>query len=497
MKKEILFVIFLCGFCVNSIAQFWQVSAPKKLPGTVNTAPFEEIMPIFSKDSSVLYFVRAFDPSSVAGESDQDVWFSKRAADGSYSACQPMTDLNNKYNNGIVGVSASGKSLYVLNSYEGKKDLVKGLSATSMKGGKWQSPAEVVIPTLDIEGEFYTFFVSESEDVIIISYKGPNTLGEEDLYVSKKSNGQWSAPQHMGNAINTVGFETTPFLTKGMDTLFFSSNGHGGLGDADIFYSVRQGDSFTSWSGPINLGDNVNSPKFDAYFSYSGNTMYWSSNRDGERSDIYMASILTPPALSLRCNGTDVSTFGGADGTLSSIVTGGVAPFTYSWSNGSSVQNPVGLAKGTYVINVKDALGQKVSCIAKVGEPLPVQDLTFKHVFDYNNANLTCAENESLAAFVKQVEAQVNNGRSSVKINITSSASFVPTKAYDGSNQKLAEARAERMKKELESYFAAAELLSKVTIVIESTKVQGPKYSSDFEDQGKYREFQFVELKTQ
>lgn len=497
MKKGILFVIFVCGFCINSMAQFWQVSAPKKLPGTVNTAPFEEIMPIFSKDSSVLYFVRAFDPSSVAGESDQDVWFSKRAADGSYSACQPMTDLNNKYNNGIVGVSASGKSLYVLNSYEGKKDLVKGLSATSMKGGKWQAPTEIVIPTLDIEGEFYTFFVSESEDIIIISYKGPNTIGEEDLYVSKKSNGQWLEPQHMGIAINTAGFETTPFLTKGMDTLFFSSNGHGGLGDADIFYSVRQGDSFTSWSAPINLGDNVNSPKFDAYFSYSGNTMYWSSNRDGERSDIYMASILTPPALSLRCNGTDVSTFGGVDGTLSSTVTGGVAPFTYSWSNGSSVQNPVGVPKGTYMINVKDALGQKVSCIAKVGEPLPVQDLAFKHVFDYNNANLTCAENESLAAFVKQVEAQLRNGRSSVKINITSSASFVPTKAYDGSNQKLAEARAERMKKELESYFAAAGLSSKVTIFIESTKVQGPKYSSDFEDQGKYREFQFVELKTQ
>jgi hypothetical protein len=84
-----------------------------------------------------------------------------------------------------------------------------------------------------------------------------------------------------------------------------------------------------------------------------------------------------------------------------------------------------------------------------------------------------------------------------LKINITSSASYVPTKAYEGSNQKLAEARAERMKKELESYFAAAGMSSKVTIVIESTKVQGPNYSSDFEDQGKYREYQFVELKTQ
>ncbi len=497
MKKEILFVIFLCGFCMNSMAQFWQISEPKKLPGTVNTPLFEEIMPVFSKDSSLLYFVRAFDPSSVAGESDQDIWFSKRAADGSYSVCQPLSELNNKFNNGIVGVSSSGKSLYVLNSYEGKKDLVKGLAASIMKSGKWQTPVAISIPTLDIEGEFYTFYVAESEDVLIISYKGPNAIGEEDLYVSTKQNGQWLAPQHMGNVINTAGFETTPFLSKSKDTLFFSSNGLGGLGDADIFYSVKQGNSYTSWTTPVSLGDKVNSPKFDAYFSYSGNTMYWSSNRDGERSDIYMASILTPPALSIICKGKDVSTFGGADGTLSSSVTGGVAPFSYAWSNGATVQNPSGVMKGSYVINVTDAIGQKARCTAKVGEPIPMQDLSFKHVYDYNYANLTCAENESLAAFVKQVEAQVKNGRLGVKINITSSASTVPTKAFDGSNQKLAEARAERMKKELENYFSAAGLSAKVTVIIEYSKVQGPKYRSDYEDQGKYREFQFVELKTQ
>jgi hypothetical protein len=497
MKKEILCVIFLCGFCANSMAQFWQTSEPMRLQGTVNTASYEEIMPVFSKDSSILYFVRAFDPASVAGESDQDIWFSKRAADGGYSACQPLTALNNKFNNGIVGVSASGKSLYVLNSYEGKKDLVKGLSSTVSKDNKWQTPVEINIPTLDIEGEFYTFFVAESEDVLIISYKGPNTLGEEDLYVSTKQNGSWTAPQHMGNVINTAGFETTPFLSKGNDTLFFSSNGLGGLGDADIFYAVRQGESFTNWSTPKNLGDKVNSPKFDAYFTYSGNSMFWSSNRNGERSDIYTASVLTPPALSLRCNGTDVTTFGGTDGTLSSTLTGGVAPFSYVWSNGSSVQNPTGIAKGRYVVNVTDAIGQKVSCIANVGEPLPMKDLSFKYIFDYNSANLTCTENESLAAFVKQVEAQVKSGRSGVKINITSSASRVPTKAFEGSNQKLAEARAERMKKELDSYFAAAGLSGKLTVVIEFSKVQGPKYSSDYEDQGKYREFQFVELKMQ
>lgn len=453
-------------------------------------------MPVFSKDSSTLYFVRAFDPASVGGVSDQDIWFSKREADGIYGACQPLAALNNKFNNGIVGISASGNALYVLNAYEGKKDLVKGLSISTSKDNKWQAPTEILIPGLDIEGDFYTFFVAESEDVLLISYQGPNTLGEEDLYVSTKQNGVWSAPQHMGNVINTTGFETTPFLSKGNDTLFFSSNGLKGLGDADIYYSVRQGNSFTSWSTPVNLGDKVNSPKFDAYFSYSGSSMYWASNRERDRSDIFTATILTPPALSLKCSGKDVSTFGGMDGALSSVVTGGVAPFSYSWSNGAAVQNPAGVAKGKYVINVTDAIGQKSSCIATVGEPLPAQQLSFKHIFDYNYANLTCAENPALGNFVKQVEAQVKNGSALVEIYISSSASTVPTKAFEGSNQKLADARADRMKKELESYFAAAGLSGKVKVIVEFSKVQGPKYSSDFEDQGKYREFQFVEVRT-
>src|SRR5690606_25636783 len=114
------------------------------------------------------------------------------------------------------------------------------------------------------------------------------------------SGGKWSAPMHMGSAINSTGFEISPYLSKNSDTLYFSSNGFGGEGDADIFYSVKKG-NWTSWTTPINLGNVINSPKFDAYFVHSGNQAYWSSNRDGERADIYMLNILTPPALEVLC----------------------------------------------------------------------------------------------------------------------------------------------------------------------------------------------------
>src|SRR5690606_11298484 len=115
---------------------------------------------------------------------------------------------------------------------------------------------------LSIEGDFYGFHVNEEENVIIISHNGPNSLGEEDFYVSTKSGEEWSAPVHMGNIINSVGFEIAPFLSPSQDTLYFSSNGFGGQGNADIFSAVKQG-SWTDWSAPINLGDRINSPKFD------------------------------------------------------------------------------------------------------------------------------------------------------------------------------------------------------------------------------------------
>ena len=74
----------------------------------------------------------------------------------------------------------------------------------------------------------------------------------------------------MGNKINSNKYDISPFLSNGQDTLFFSSNGFGGEGDADIFFSVRQDDSWTNWSTPQNLGNKINTPKFDAYFVKNG-----------------------------------------------------------------------------------------------------------------------------------------------------------------------------------------------------------------------------------
>jgi len=491
MKKQLLLgVVVLGAFGAN--AQFWKISEPMVLPGTVNTEA-EESMPVFSKDSSILYFTRTYDASNTGGEYDQDIWYSRRQPNGEYTECEKVKNINNKFNNAVFGVSRDGKSIYLLNAYEGKKDMEKGCAISMQKGNGWESPAQIEIPTLDIEGDFYGFHVNEDENIMIISYKGPGSVGEEDLYVSTKSGGAWSAPVHMGSTLNTTGFEISPFLNKTQDTLFFSSNGHGGQGDADIFYSVKQG-SWTSWSNPVNLGPKVNSAKFDAYFSYSGNMIYWSSNKESERSDIYMAYILTPPPVSITCSSTNMSSYGVKDGRVDATVKGGVEPYSFSWTNGGTTEDIMGVGAGEYTVTVTDAVGQTASSTCSVTEPPAPMDISLKHFFDYNADKLTVEEGK-LKEFVNGVEKIVAQGRPMVTITINSSASYVPTTTFK-TNDKLAKSRAQQIEKELNQYFKSKGMDAKVKVQIIAAVVQGPKYEGDFDNQDKYRPYQFIELQT-
>lgn len=433
MKKLILLsALSILG--ANVQAQFSPYSDPVKLGGTVNTEA-EESMPLFSKDSSILYFSRTYDPTNTGGPSDLDIWSSKRLNSGEYGECELVKNLNNKMNNSVFGLSKDGNTIYLLDSYEGKKDLIKGCAVSIQNANGWGTPEHVNIPTLDIEGDFYGFHVSEDETVILISYKGPGTIGEEDLYVSLKNDNNWSIPLHLGNVVNTSGFEITPFLSTGHDTLYFSSNGHGGLGDGDIFYSIRQGSSWTDWSTPTNLGDKINSPKFDAYFTRSTKQVFWSSNRESEKSDIYYANIITPPALTCDLSKSDVTVNKGTDGKVDLIITGGVGPFSYLWSNGSTEEDIAGLSKGNYAVIVTDILGQSCEVRVDITEPEPPLIAAVvesqKNVenaviyFDLNSSYLNKENIKSLKEFAKL------NAKGTSKIIITSHCDARDTEEYN------------------------------------------------------------------
>jgi OOP family OmpA-OmpF porin len=348
-KKKLLTTIVVLIAALQGFAQDNMLfREPIPLPDIINSSA-EEIQPIFDKDSSHLYFVRSFHPENTdKGETgDQDIWVAEHDAEGNWISVHAMDYFNNEENNGVFGISNDSKTIYLLNAYlKRKKALHKGVSTAIKKGDEWEHrPHTLKIEDFELHGEHYSFHISPKEDVMVIAEEGENSLGEEDLYVSKLGDdGVWNKPIHLGPKVNSTGYEMSPFLSPNEDTLYFSSNGHEGLGDADIFYCIRLDDTWQNWSDPINLGGTINTEFFDAYFIRSHDDVYFCSNRTGN-NQIYHTHAYTPhpPIIFNVLTSTNPTGKTVEDG---SITLGGLEPeFTYDelvfyQENGDSIVIP-------------------------------------------------------------------------------------------------------------------------------------------------------------
>ncbi len=366
--------ILVVGCCVSMpvFGQLYEFSKAERLPGLINSSA-EESNPVLSHDGKSLYFVRTFDTKNSGGIYDQDIWFSS-LIHGTWIAPKPLTPLNNKLHNAVISTHLSQEDsltrMYVLSSYA-QQDVRKGISIAERNKGdtSWILKGKLPIPSLDISGKYVGYFLSKDESVLIVSYEGSDSEGEEDLYFSIKTGDEWSDLETMGSTVNSPGYEISPFLSPGKDTLFFSSSGFKGLGDADIFYSVRKS-KWNAWSKPVNLGPGINTSNFEAYFSLNGNKALWSSNREGKDLDLWTAWAIPPPKLLYTVSVKDVSTFQGNDGSINVKVTSGVPPYKFQWSNGQSAGDLSNLRKGEYKLTITDSIGQKVQETLQINEPV-------------------------------------------------------------------------------------------------------------------------------
>ncbi len=289
MVRNTIPVLFFLGCSFWLKAQQLQFNVAEKLPATINTRS-EEGMPLLSPDGQKLFFTRSLYRANEGGlYGGQDIWISERIATGWKRATNTLT-FNNKNNNVVSGISKDGSTLYFVNASPFQK--MEGIYTSRLAGNTWLRPQLLAIPGIE-NLDFISFFVSPDLDVMFLSMKAPDSRGNEDLYFTvKDKSGMWTKPKNLGSTINTSGYEISPFLSADKNRLYFSSNGHGGEGDADIFYSERLYGSWETWSVPVNLGKGVNSKKFDAYFSIYGDTVaYFASNRDDKYADIFRVKV--------------------------------------------------------------------------------------------------------------------------------------------------------------------------------------------------------------
>jgi hypothetical protein len=278
---------FLLSWCGLVYSQELEFTTPVPLSSSVNSVD-EELAPLLSPDGKTLYFARAFHEGNNGGKfAGTDIWISHKDEQGEWMPASKMDNTwNNKRSNAVIGINADQSVVYLLNAYTNKS----GISFSKYFNGKWSEPEFIPIPGIS-SNDFVGFYVNPQFDVILVSMKGLDTLGEEDIYISLNDSGKWSEPRNLGPTINTTGFEISPFLTNDKKRLYFSSNGHGGFGDADIFYCDRLFDSWETWSVPKNLGSTINSDSFDAFFTIHADSLAIYCNNSMGFSDIKVAGV--------------------------------------------------------------------------------------------------------------------------------------------------------------------------------------------------------------
>lgn len=254
--------------------------------------------PIISDNGTSLFITRSDHEQNLGGALDQDVWL-LTYDNGKWNEPSNLIGEINSADQDLVVGQSENNLVYSIRYKRGEEDDLATIQAFRKLGNAFIFDHEFQLPNLGIKGNFFGFFVGRDESYVIISMKGDYTFGKEDLYICRKLDGKWTEPLHMGARINTAGFEMSPYMSKDERHLFFSSEGHQGFGNGDIYVSTRLDETWQNWSKPLNLGPNINKAGFEAYFCLNEtlNEAYFFS--DFERIDgaIYSIPFVPDPSI--------------------------------------------------------------------------------------------------------------------------------------------------------------------------------------------------------
>lgn len=257
-------------------------------------SPYEEVMPVISADGKTLYVSR-YHPENTGGISDCDIWYSV-LENGRWAPLKNIGQpLNNMGGNAVISVSPDGNTLLLMNTYNPDGSAGhEGISLSRRTASGWSLPENITIRNYVNQNMYSSFFLSADNLTLLMGIQGEDTRGGQDLYVSFRTDSGFSHPLNLGNTINTFGDEITPFLAPDNVTLYFASDGRPGYGSCDIFVSKRLDDTWIHWSEPQNLGPEINTAGWDAYYSLpaSGDVAYVvSSDQSFGKSDVFKITI--------------------------------------------------------------------------------------------------------------------------------------------------------------------------------------------------------------
>ena len=225
-----------------------------------------------------------------------DIYKADYNIDGTITNANAVSELNSKFHDGPVTISADGTTVYFSSdsfkeaSFEkDKKNKLKlsrnNLFVSTKDNGKWSKLISLPFNS----SEYSTSNPSLSRDgkTLYFSSDMPGSIGGVDIWkVAVNGDGTFGKPENLGNMVNSEGNESFPFIADDNHTLFFASSGKQGLGGLDIFQI-----DLSKSTEAVNLAKPVNTEKDDFGFTFnkSKNLGFFASNRNGN-DDIFSAT---------------------------------------------------------------------------------------------------------------------------------------------------------------------------------------------------------------
>ncbi len=256
---------------------------PVNLGTGINT-PENEYFPSFTVDQQEIIFTRDIKDAKAQEGHQEDFYISKIKDTIWTTAKNAGMPLNSPLNEGGPSISADGRVLFFTAC-----DRPDGLGSCDiylsqrLGDGNWSKPMNIGAPVNSSSWESQPSFSSDGRTLYFV--RGSYTRDRSRIFDIYSSTFQvdmtWSNPVKLSDTINTSGVEESVFIHPDNQTLYFSSDGHPGMGGLDIFVSRRLENG--SWGIPENLGYPINThtDENSLVVSADGMKAYFASDRKG------------------------------------------------------------------------------------------------------------------------------------------------------------------------------------------------------------------------
>ena len=272
--------------------------------GAVVNTDLNELRPTISADGNLLFFIRENHPHNTNYNSvrnSQDIWFSMRDSSGNWSKAVHLGyPLNTALYNSVFWISPDNNRILIRGAFVNGDYAGMGVSMCYLQeDGYWSRPEGLMIKNYWKYDKGVRSGATMAHDgKTLLLYLTPEKGGfYNDIYVSfLQSDRTWSEPKSLGKKINLEKHdEMTPYLAADGETLYFSSDRPGGIGENDIWMTKRLDNTWQKWSDPVNLGAPINTPDWDAFFTLDagGEYAYLTNIENGlGESDIVKVKLL-------------------------------------------------------------------------------------------------------------------------------------------------------------------------------------------------------------